>query len=481
MTSENPPMRSLPALALLLTLSALVARAESWPQFRGPGGKAAAPDGQKFPAEIGPDKNVLWKTPLPPGHSSPVVHGDRIYLTAVKDKKQLLTVALDRANGKVLWEKEAPHKRLEKIHDIGSRAQPTCATDGTHVVSLFGSAGLFCYDADGKQLWHVPMGPFKTEFGAGASPLLVDGRVILNVDADSDSFLAAYDVKTGKPVWKTDRSAEFVVGYATPVIWEVGGKKQVVQAGTLRVVGYDFDTGKELWTVRGMARVMNMTPSVGPDNVLYVAGWAAGADADDVIRLPAFEEMLEKHDKNKNGTLEAEEIPEGPFKSRFGQFDRDKDGHLTKDEWELQRGVFASAANRLVAIKPGGKGDVTKTHVLWEQKKQLPYVPSPLSYKGSLFLVKNGGFLSSVGPKTGEVQKYDRIPGASNYYASPVGGDGKVYLVGQGGQLTVVSAEAQWKVLHKARFESEVFATPALVDGKIYLRTTEYLYCFGEK
>jgi outer membrane protein assembly factor BamB len=473
-------MRCLPFVLCALLLTTAAGRAESWPQFRGAGGRAAAPDGQKYPAEIGPETNVLWKTPLPPGHSSPVVHGDRIYLTAVKDKKQLLTLALDRRTGGILWQKKAPHKALEKIHAIGSYAQPSCATDGTHVVSLFGSAGLFCYDAAGKELWHVAMGPFKNEFGAGSSPLLIDGRLILNQDHDSDSFLTALDIKTGKPLWRTDRS-EFPVGYASPVVWEVGGKRQVVQAGSLRVVGYDFDTGKELWTVRGMARVMNMTPCVGPDNVLYVAGWAAGADAGDKIEVPTFDEMLEKHDKNKNGTLEADEIPEGPFKSRFGQFDRDKDGHLTRAEWDKQRVLFGEAVNRLIAIKPGGSGDVTKTHVLWEQGKQLPYVPSPLYYKGLLFLVKNGGFLSSVDPKTGEILKYDRIPGAANYYASPVGGDGKVYLLGQGGELTVVSAEARWKVLHRARFPGEGFATPALVDGKIYLRTSEYLYCFGEK
>lgn len=474
-------MRFLPVLTAVLGLCACApARAGSWPQFRGPDGKAVAPDDQKLPAEVGPDKNVIWKTALPPGHSSPVVHGDRIYLTAVKDKKQLLTLALDRKTGAVLWEKEAPHKALEKIHSIGSHAQPTCATDGTHVVSLFGSAGAFCYDAEGKQLWHVPMGPFKSEFGAASSPLLIDGRVVINQDHDSDSFLTALDVKTGKPLWKADRS-EFPVGYASPVVWEVGGKKQVVQAGTLRVAGYDFDTGKEVWTVRGLARVMNMTPTVGPDNVLYVAGWAAGADPGERIVVPPFAEVLEKHDKNGNGTLEIDEVPEGPVKERFALFDRDKDGHLTKAEWENMRAIFGTAVNRMVAIKPGGTGDVTKTHVLWEQTKQLPFVPSPLYYKGLLFLVKNGGFLTALDPKTGKVLKSDRIPGPSNYYASPVGGDGKVYLLAQGGHLTVVSAEAEWRVLHRARFDAEVFATPAVVDGRIYLRTAEYLYCFGEK
>jgi outer membrane protein assembly factor BamB len=471
----------MPRLASLL-LTALVASpllAGSWPQFRGPGGSALAVGEQPLPAEIGPGKNVLWKTPLPPGHSSPVVHGDRIYLTAVQDKK-LYTLGLDRASGRVLWRAEAPHKALEKIHAVGSHAQPTPAADGAYVVSFFGSAGLFCYDPDGKELWRVPLGPFKSEFGAASSPVLVDGKVLLNQDHDSDSFLAAYDVRTGKPLWKTDRS-EFPVGYASPVVWQVDGKKQVVVAGTLRVVGYDLETGREVWTVRGLARISNMTPAVGPDNTLYVASWAAGADAGERIEVPPWADTVAQQDANKNGTLEAGELPDGPVKERYAQFDRDKDAKVTKAEWENMRDIFAAAVNRMVAIRPGGAGDVTRTHVLWEQPKQLPYIPSPLFCNGLLFLVKNGGFLAALDPKTGRSLKYDRVPGPANYYSSPVGGDGKVYVVSQRGELTVVSAEADWKVLHRARFNEDVFATPALVDGRVYLRTAEHLYCFGEK
>src|SRR5438045_1407038 len=156
------------------------------------------------------------------------------------------TLGLHHNTGKEVWRTEAPHKTLEKVHKIGNPAQATAATDGRHVVVFFGSAGLFCYDRDGKELWRVPMGPFKTDFGAASSPLLVDGRVILNQDYDAGSSLTVYDVKTGKQIWKNDR-AEFGVGYASPVIWTIAGKKQIVQVGTLRVVGYDFDSGKEIW------------------------------------------------------------------------------------------------------------------------------------------------------------------------------------------------------------------------------------------
>lgn len=453
--------------------------AGSWPQFRGPGGNGVAVGSGSLPTEIGPDQYVVWKTAIPSGHSSPVLYGDRIYLTGIEGKRQY-TFALDHSTGKEIWRAEAPARVAEKIHGIGSHAQSTPVTDGRHVVSLFGSAGLYCYDRDGKELWNVPMGPLKTEFGAATSPLLVDGRVILAQDYDGDSFLIVLNVENGKPIWRADR-AEFPVGYASPAIWTVDGKKQIVQAGALRVVGYDFDTGKEIWTVRGMARVCNMTPSIGPDNVLYLAGWAAGADAGDLIVIPPFEEVLAKHDKNKNGVIEFEELPAGPVKERFPQYDPNRDRRLDRAEWDRMRAIFALAKNRMVAIRPGGTGDITTTHVLWQQTKQLPYVPSPLLYQGLLFMVKNGGLVSTLDPKTGKSLKYDRIGAAGNYYSSPVGGDGKVYFASQNGDLTVISALAQWQVLHSVHFGEEIFATPAIVDGRIYLRTAGHLYCFANK
>jgi outer membrane protein assembly factor BamB len=465
---------------LLTSAGGIMARSAepaTWPQFRGSNGAAVATGDHKLPAEIGPDKNVLWKTALPPGHSSPIVWGDRIFLTAVREQK-LLTLGLDRATGKVLWEAEAPYQKLEKVHQIGSHAQPTSVTDGERVVSFFGSSGLLCYDTAGKLLWRRPLGPFKNDLGAGSSPILADNLVVLNQDHDIDSFLIAVDKRTGEVVWKIDRS-EFPVGYATPLIAEVNGKKQVIVSGSLRVAGYDLASGKELWTVRGLSRAVHMSPTLGPGGTIYAAGWTGGGDDNDRFDVPTFDEMLAKYDANKNGTLEYDEIPEGPLKSRFSMLDRDKDGHVTRAEYDFLRRVFNAAKNRIVAIKPGGQGDVTESHVLWEQRKHLPVVPSPLFYEGHLFLVKPGGILTSLDAKTGEMVKQDRLGGGGDYYASPVGGDAKVYFLSQRGHLTVVSAAGDWRVLHRARFEDDTYATPALVDGRIYLRTTNHLYCFG--
>ncbi|GIT28422.1 MAG: hypothetical protein Ct9H300mP1_04680 [Planctomycetaceae bacterium] len=231
-----------------------------------------------------------------------MLHGKRLFLTAVRDKA-LVTIAVSRSKGKILWEQKAPYKKLEEIHAIGSHAQPSPATDGKRVISLFGSSGLYCHDVDGRLLWKKEMGPFNNDFGPGTSPVIVDDLVITVQDHDTDSFVAAYDKKTGRLAWKTDR-AEFPRNYCSPVIWRVGGKKQIIVAATLRVVGYDLKTGKELWTVRGLSRAVCNTPVVGGDGKLYVAGWARGGDIDERISVEPFAKLVAARDKNKNGTLE---------------------------------------------------------------------------------------------------------------------------------------------------------------------------------
>jgi outer membrane protein assembly factor BamB len=190
--------------------------------------------------------------------------------------------------------------------------------------------------------------------------------------------------------------------------------------------------------------------------------------------------MLARHDTNKNGTIEEDELPPGPARERFRMLDRNKDGHITRAEWEYGRQRFEAAQNRLVAIRPGGKGDVTKTHVLWSQEKYLPVIPSPLYYRDRLYLARNGGLFAVLDARTGKLRKQGRLYGSSNYYSSPVAADGKVWFASQSGDVTVVRVEPDWKVVCRARFGEEIFATPAIVDGRIYLRTAGHLYCFGK-
>jgi outer membrane protein assembly factor BamB len=471
-------MTRLVAASLCLSVLPALAWAGDWWQFRGPRLAQAAPE-TALPTEIGPEKHVLWKTALPPGHSSPAIVGERIFVTAVRDKEHLETLCLDRATGKVLWRATAPHKTLEKIHGIGSFAQPSPAADAERVVVLFGSSGLFCYDLSGREQWHVPMGPFNDEFGAAASPILDGDRVIVCQDHDSGSFLAAYDKRTGKELWRTDRG-EFSRGYCTPALWTVDGQKQIVVAGMLRVVGYDAASGSELWTVRGLSRVVCTSPAISEDNTLITAGWSAGGEPGDRIRMEPFADFTAQYDENKNGTLEENEVAtSAALKTRFAQCDRNKDGHITRREYDEFEMLFDQSQNAVLAIKPGGRGDATTSHLAWKFEKFVPFVASPLVYRGRVYTIKDGGILTCLDAASGKAYKSGRVMGTGNYYASPVAGDGKLYLLSQRGTLSVVKAADAWEVIHSAEFGEETYATPALLDGRIYLRTSGHLYCFG--
>ncbi|MEM7232514.1 MAG: PQQ-binding-like beta-propeller repeat protein, partial [Planctomycetota bacterium] len=447
---------------------------ETWNQFRGPNARGVPTDDTlKLPGDLDLEL-ATWRTAIPSGHSSPVLDELRVYLTAVNGDK-LETLAISRKKGNVIWRKTAKKNGDEEIHQIGSRAQSSVATDGQHVVSFFGSAGLACYDREGLLLWTKSMGPFKNSFGAASSPIIADGRVLLQQDHDEGSFVAAYDVHTGDEVWKTDR-AEFPRGFATPIVWN----DQLVCVGTLRVVGYSLADGNETWSVSGLGRIANVTPTIADDGNLIATVWAPGGDSTGRIDAPPFDEVIRENDKNENGSLEKSETPEGALRSRFGQIDRDKDAVITRAEYESMRDIFEKSQNKIVSIRPGGEGDITETHVAWTQRKFLPYVPSPVAYKGHVYVVKNQGILSSLDGKTGEVVKSGRLQGLGNYYASPVIADGKLYAVDQKGVLSVVQAEPEWTLISSVKFGEPVYATPAISDGAIYVRTSKNLYRFDK-
>jgi hypothetical protein len=222
-----------------------------------------------------------------------------------------------------------------------------------------------------------------------------------------------------------------------------------------------------------------MTPVVGDDGTLYAACWAPGGDETNRISTPPFAEIIGERDADKNGTLAISEVPDGPVKERFTQIDRDKDGQITRDEYESMRQVFEAARNVVLAIKPGGSGDITDTHVLWRYNKQIPYCPTPVYYRGQLFMIRSGGILAVVDAKTGLPLKQGRIGATGEYFSSPVAGGGKVFMINQRGRLTVLEATAGWREISSADFGEDAYASPAIADGRLYVRTNGHLYCFG--
>lgn len=455
-----------------LVLTAAVAAAD-WTQFRGPQGLGLSKD-KNLPVQVSKERAV-WKTPLPPGHSSPVLVGSRIFVTAYEDGK-LYTICLDRGSGKVQWRREAPRPRTESFQKTNSPASPSPATDGNSVFVFFGDYGMLAYGMDGEERWKVPLGPFNNPNGHGSSPLVVDDAVFLICDQDTNSFVIALDKETGKTRWRVERP-EVTRGYATPGVYEPKGKpKELIVPGAYQLISYDPKTGEKLWWVNGMAWQLKSVPIIDGDTI-YVNAWETGGDFDSPPEVPAWEEMLAKYDTNKDGKIVPEEAPK-QLQNWYRENDLNHDGFMEERDWSFWR-LHRTAQNSVSAIRPAGqRGDLTK-NVIWRYHKSLPNVPSPLLINNTLFLVKDGGVVTTLNPRTGEVYRQARVPNAlEQYWASPVGGDGKVYVLSQACKLSVLTAAPQWEVLHMNDLEDECFATPALVDGGMYLRTRTAMYFF---
>ncbi|MBL8213486.1 MAG: PQQ-binding-like beta-propeller repeat protein [Bryobacterales bacterium] len=449
--------------------------AADWPQFRGPQGMGLSSD-KNLPVELGKEKNVVWKTEVPPGHSSPIFLGSRIFLTAY-DGDALVTLCLDRASGKQQWRREAPRPRKEVFQKTNSPASPTPFSDGSMVYVFFGDYGILAYGLDGDEKWKLPLGPFNNVNGHGSSPIVEDGILVLICDQDTGSYLLALDAKTGKQRWRVERP-EVTRGYATPGIYQPkpGAPKELIIPGAYQLISYDLKTGDKLWWANGMAWQLKCVPVI-EDGIIYINSWETGGDFENAPQIDTWPELKAKYDKNKDDKVTPDEAP-ADMQRWFQNNDLNFNNAIEERDWTFWI-LHRTAQNSVLAIKPdGGRGDLT-SRILWRYRKSLPNVPSPLLYQDTLFLVKDGGILTTLKPQTGEVQKQGRLTGAiEQYWASPVGGDGKVYLVSQACKVTVVKATGEWEILHMSDLEDDCFATPALLDGGLYLRTKSTLYFF---
>jgi outer membrane protein assembly factor BamB len=468
-----------------------------WPQFRGPNGSGVSA-AVRLPSEFGPNQNVVWKVAVPFGHSSPVISGDLIFLTGIdgsaltqvegeKDKfvhkgGRLYTLAIDRLSGKTVWKQEVPRARQSQLQTNNSPATPTPATDGESVFVYFEDLGLIAYTRDGKERWRLPLGPFNNMNGAGSSPIVFRDLVFLVLDQDSPgSYLLAVDKNTGKPRWKTNRP-EATRSYITPAVYQpADGEAELILPGPFQVTSYYAATGEKAWWVHGFCWHPKTVPIIDGDTI-YVAAAENGGDNDKRPKLPEYAELLTGHDANHDGKLTVPEFAgDAKMQALLPKIDLNLDGFLDRTEWDFYRARMASQ-NSLLAIRHGGAGDLTTTNVLWSVQKFIPRCTSPLLYQGVLYMVKEGGILTALDPKTGKILKQGRLAGAlDDYYASPVGGDGKVFLLSQQGKATVVKAGAEWEVLSVNDLDEMAYATPAIVGDNLYIRTRGNLYCFGDK
>lgn len=437
-----------------LVAAPLSARAESknvnWPSFRGPGASGSA-DGfataTKWNVETG--ENIKWKTDVPGlGLSSPIVWGDRIYVTtAVPDSgtadlrvglygeiapvnenmpQSFRVLCLDKKSGKILWDKEA-YKGVPKVkrHTKASHANSTPATDGKHVVAFFGAEGLYCFTADGELKWKKDFGPLdsgyyevpEAQWGFGNSPVIHEDKVVLQVDVQKDSFVAVLNIADGSEAWRTSR--EEVPTWCTPTIHKVGDVTQVICNGYKHIGSYDFATGKKIWWMKGAGDIPVPTPVVAHD-LIYLTS-AHGADA------PIY------------------------------------------------------------AVKTSASGDITLPNVgdanegiAWSKSGRGNYMQTPLVYGDHLYMCKDNGIYTVYDAKSGKQITRERIGGGGNgFTASMIAADGKIYLTSETGDVYVLKAGTQHEVLAKNELGNVAMATPAVSEGLLLFRTSKNLIAVG--
>lgn len=506
------------ALLILLTSSATV-RADDWPQWRGPNCTGISTSEKALPAEFSPEKNMVWSAELGDGIGSPVVAEGRVFTTAMLGEgpgNQFVVLCYDADSGDELWRRtfDITGEPLANVHEANSYASSTPAADDERVYVYFTRFGLMALDASsGKDVWHRPLPEpyFVFDWGPGMSPVLHEDRLFFCQDDDLFPAMYCLDKHTGEIIWKDDRS-DMACCYSHPVISQTDEGPEVVVAGTGRLIGYDYDTGERNWAAEVFCRNIKTTP-VSLDGILYLSleskgisyQWRAVADADGDGRITreeietnkyrlndnpipeAFWVKFERGDKNKDGVLEGEEID-------LAFLDPSNKGGLLASDVQARLGertdvqdagdeVFEAQSSAFVqAVRGGGHGDVSGSHILWKHESKAPdHIVSPLVLDDRMYVFKSGGIFATFGLSDGEtVQKRKRFGNNHRHLASPIYGDGKIYITGENGTIVVMSAGEELETLATNELDEVTAATPAIADGKIYVRTREHLYCFAE-
>jgi outer membrane protein assembly factor BamB len=502
-----PKGQLLPGLASasLLTLAFGLTSSQScgqafWPQFRGPSGNGISAEARP-PVSFSPS-NAAWSTELPRGHSSPVIWGDRIYLTC-QDDQVLDCRAYDRPSGKLLWQRPVPVEKLEPVHAFNNQAAGTPVATAERVVFYFGSYGLIAFTPEGEKVWDKPLPPqvSRGKYGAGTSPILCGDLVVLAQDTDEGgSRLLAYRLKTGELVWETPRPL-FKAGWSTPVFWSGAGRNEIVLLGSKVLTAYDPADGRELWKLPGFPIETSPSPTYEGDR-LFVCSSAIGGRSSQKFDFSGYKQLL-PFDKNQDTKIQFEEVPENfrfvtraelpeghpgrelPFEARgmIKGMDEggDKDGALSESEWEKSMANFEGMDAPVIMALRGGAGLNEEDRVSWKFARGIPEMPSPVACRGKVFLVRDGGMLQCMDAEKGTVLYQERLGVSGGYAASPVGTPDRLYLASQSGTVTVIDpASDSLKVLARNPLGEKIAATPAVAGNTIYVRTEKHLFAFTD-
>lgn len=464
------------ALALLAfsSLAAPEARAQGWSRFRGPNGTGTS-DATGLPTSFGPQENLRWRTPLPAGHSSPVLGQDAAFLTGA-DEQGLLVLCLESKTGAVRWERRLERARVQEVYPANGSATPSPTTDGTNVYAFFPELGLVSFDAAGRERWRLPLGPFVSFYGLAGSPILAADSLVILCDQQQGSFLLCVDAATGAVRWRTERKG-LIESWTTPILYpSASAPRAIVVLGSFFLCAYSLETGAELWRQGGLGYTPVCSPLLGgePGDALLFASVPFHAEQP----LPGFETLTASYDADKDGKLTPGELGESELGGHFGWVDADKDALIDAREWAFVRDGMSSKDYGMVAFRVGAEGrELTE---LWRHKRGLPSIATPLLADGLLYLVKEGGLLTVLDAGSGTELAFQRLEGAAGQYeASPVAADGKVFLASTEGRISVLAAGHEPRVLDQADLGEPIHATPAIGDGALFVRTEQALYCFG--
>jgi outer membrane protein assembly factor BamB len=464
----------------MASLSTTALRAEDWAQFRGPNATGIAAESTHPPVTFSTTENVRWSVPLGPGVACPVIAAGRVFATSMSTEGQFVVAAYDAVSGEELWSTKFDTGPLPQITPPNEPASSTPASDGERVYVHFSTLGLLALDAKtGSPLWEskLPQPFYLMGWGAANSPIVYEDLVIFNLDDDLSPYLVAVDKHTGEVRWKTERP-DVLGGYAVPVLCTVNGRTDVVVAGSGKMQGYDPRTGAEVWTCNSLVRTIMTTPVVQGERI-YFSVQSVG-DSTRVLKKA----LLDWRDTNQDGKLDKTEV-DAAFHAKFDAGDADHDGLLVEDEIDS---AFQSPANRVgggnivQAIRGGGQGDVTQTHLIWNLDHQAPSnICSPLAFDGRLLLVKKGGISAAFNLDDGtEIWNKKRLGNLGNYYASPIAAGDRIYVPGENGFIVVLKAGADIEVLAKNDVGNSLIATPAIADNRLYVRTYD-TWCFEER
>ena len=483
--------------SLLMTTTSLLL-ADDWPQFRGPNCTGISKTKMALPVEFSDTENVRWSNDVGDGVGCPVVAAGRVFVSGSVDNTTVGLFAYDAKTGKKLWERTWDTGNLPEVHKTNSHSSTTPAADADRVYFYFSTLGMIAVDAKtGKDAWHhkLPTPFFVFKWGPAMSPTLYQDKVLFVQDDDLFPAFYAFDKKTGDVVWKDNRN-DMAVNYSHPVICKTDKGDEIVVGGTGMLVGYSPTNGERIWTSKVLLRNIKTTPVVEKDTI-YVSlqsggianQWLATADQSDTGNNDGRLSKAEMQAFVGDGT----KIPKAFYTKTFDRGDANKDGFLEGEELDkafLSPENFAgarfdaedAAAEFVMAVKAGGRGDVTESHLLWKHPtKYTDHIVSPFVRNGRMLLIKGGGISTLFETKTGEaLRKAKRIPNAGEYFASPIYGDGKIYIAGENGGVVVLKDSASYEVLAKNNMGDSIVATPAIAGDSLFIRTRSKLLCVAE-